>query len=375
MKKCIPGTLLVAVYLFLKRTRTRAWVDPIVVLSVGCLAVSSSACRTLSTIAGSPPSGPVNGMLYYLPIGKITIKGEFKPPSPGEKAKEKNLPGSSTPTDSPGGPGGEQPPPSAATITAGELTITLTPEVEADEKAGEYYVTPHANYVYEDEARVTVNSKQLLSTGNVTTEDRTADIVGAVASIAAQVTKELALAPTPTPTPPPPFYFSFHPSCYDEVKFVKEQLEERNNIIFDIKPAPIRSCKLAYANASDARRLGEKGLIFRPATSYKITLKYDAIDPRDGKTLRPVIDSTQQFILPDPSRLYEIEYPRMAFVKKVKEIGFTNGMLTDFHQKVPSPILGFLGIPKAVLQAIVPIPGAPGPSGSASTAGTTGPKN
>jgi hypothetical protein len=327
-------------------------------------------CRTLSTSQDNPPSGSaINGMLYYLPIGKITIKGEFKPPSPSEKAKEKNITGSSTPTGSPGGADGKQPTPSDTTITAGELTITLTPEVEADEKAGEYYVTPHANYVYEDEARVTVNSKQLLSTGNVTTEDKTADIVGAVASIAAQV-KALEGA-TPTPTPPPPFYFSFHPSCYDEVEFVKAQLKLRNNIRLDVKPAPVHSCEVAYANAAKGRQLGENGLIFRPATSYKITLKYDAIDPRDGKTLRPVIDSTQQFILPDPNRLYEIEYPRMAFVKKVKEIGFTNGMLTDFHQKVPSPILGFLGIPKAIVQAMVPIPGSPGPSGSASASGTT----
>jgi hypothetical protein len=62
----------------------------------------------------------------------------------------------------------------------------------------------------------------------------------------------------------------------------------------------------------------------------------------------------------------------MAFVKKVKEIGFTNQMLSDFHQKVPSPILGFLGIPKAIVEAIVPIPGA-GSSGSGSTSGTTAP--
>jgi hypothetical protein len=65
----------------------------------------------------------------------------------------------------------------------------------------------------------------------------------------------------------------------------------------------------------------------------------------------------------------------MAFVKKVKETGFTDGMLTDFHQKVPSPILGFLGIPKAIVQAIVPIPGAPPSSGSGSSTGTTTPKN
>jgi len=66
-----------------------------------------------------------------------------------------------------------------------------------------------------------------------------------------------------------------------------------------------------------------------------------------------------------------MRYDRMAFVKKLREVGFTDGMLTDFHQKVPSPILGFLGIPKAIVQAIVPIPGAP-PSGSGSASGTTG---
>jgi hypothetical protein len=65
----------------------------------------------------------------------------------------------------------------------------------------------------------------------------------------------------------------------------------------------------------------------------------------------------------------------MAFVKKLKEIGFRDGMLTEFHEKVPSPILGFLGIPKAILQAVVPIPGAPAGGGSASATGTSPPTN
>src|SRR6266404_9089458 len=51
--------------------------DLIVAVVLVCLSLQTG-CRTLSTAAGSPPSGPVNGMLYYLPIGKITIKGEFK---------------------------------------------------------------------------------------------------------------------------------------------------------------------------------------------------------------------------------------------------------------------------------------------------------
>jgi hypothetical protein len=76
--------------------------------------------------------------------------------------------------------------------------------------------------------------------------------------------------------------------------------------------------------------------------------------------------------LPNPEKLYAIEYQRMAFVKKVKEVGFTDGMLTDYHQHLPSPILGFLGIPKAIVDAIVPIPGA-APTGSGSATGTTAP--
>jgi hypothetical protein len=47
----------------------------------------------------------------------------------------------------------------------------------------------------------------------------------------------------------------------------------------------------------------------------------------------------------------------------------------DFHQKVPSPIPGFVGVPKAVLQAIVPIPGALGSSGIASFSGTASSRN
>jgi hypothetical protein len=251
--------------------------------------------------------------------------------------------------------------------------MNLTSEVEADEAAGEYYVTPHANYFYEDETRVTVNSKQLLSTGNVTTEDKTVDIVGAVVSIASQSLKLSGRGGGGTaPKNPPPFYFSFHPTKYKEYKRVKDQLDERG-ITLTLYPEPTHDGKEVLVASREVKSLGDEGLIYKPASCYKIKITYLGTDARNRNSVT-LINTTQQFILPDPSRLYEIQYPRMAFVKKVKEIGFTNGMLSDYHEKVPSPILGFLGIPKAVLQAIVPIPGAPG-GGSASTAGTSPPKS
>jgi len=116
--------------------------------------------------------------------------------------------------------------------------------------------------MFEDDVHVTVNQKHLLSAGNVTTEDKTAEIVAAVASLVA-------------------------------------------------------------------------GRTFVQRAEEKLT--------------------------------------RVAFVKKVRNVGFNDGMLTDFQQHLPSPVLGFLGIPKAIIQAMVPIPAATD-AGSGSTSGTNPPK-
>ena len=72
-------------------------------------------------------------------------------------------------------------------------------------------------------------------------------------------------------------------------------------------------------------------------------------------------------------KLYSVEYPRMPLVKKVKNIGFTDGMLSDYNKKLPNPMLGFLGILKAIVESIVPAPRA-APSGSGSTSEPTAPQ-
>jgi hypothetical protein len=118
-----------------------------------------------------------------------------------------------------------------------------------------------------------------------------------------------------------------------------------------------------------AAELGQNRLVFRPAAVYSIGLVCP-LNASGGDKIK--IRDTQQFILPDRSKVSVMRFDRMPFVKKVREVGFSDGMLTDFHQKRPSPILGFLGIPKAIAQAIVPIPGAPPQSGSGSASGTSG---
>ena len=335
-------------------------------------------------IGSSPAPVAVEGMLYYLPIGKITIKGQYTPATGGGKedkqqstiGAEKTDPVLAAPPAKPArshgeptGGGGD-----SSSVSGGPLTLTVTSIVEADEADGVYYVTPQINDIFEDEVQVTINAKHLLSAGKVTTEDKTAEIVGTIASLAATAAGRFAQIEKP----PQPFSFSFDPFSHDQVKFVHDQLKNRQ-IGLTVKvdgqnvtdnPITVLPKEKVQQVAAD---LGRSGLVFRLAAVCSIRLVYPLVSGEELKEDDPrwMIRDTEQFILPDRSTLSVMKYNRMAFVKKVREVGFSDGMLTDFHQKRPSPILGFLGIPKAIVQAVVPIPGAAS-SGSASSSGTTG---
>jgi len=336
-------------------------------------------CQDPTLVTTGPPSSPgaVNGMLYYLPIGKITIKGEYSGNGSNKnqqrtiKQKVAATEGASALTETPTQTATSTPTPTptataTATATPSELTITVTSEVEAEANGGcgVYYAMPQSNPIFEDEVHVTVNAKHLLSTGNVTTEDKTAEIVGALASLARAGAGYAALENIENPEP---FNFTFHPSNYGEVSKVVGYLAKRKiGLTVKMDGKDISQCTPILCKEQVkvlAAQFGKKGLLFRPAASYTIQLTAYT----NGQL---VMDNTQQFLLPDLTKLYSVEYPRMPFVKKVKNIGFRDGMLCDYNQKVPSPILGFLGIPKAIVEAIVPIPGG-GSTGSASSSGTT----
>jgi len=311
--------------------------------SLALISIVHFGCRTLSTTQRIPTTeSPINGMLYYLPIGKITIKGEYgntdsnsAPSSTHRKQSTDVAEASSSATATATAT-------ATPTATPAALTITLTAEVEADEASGEYYVTPQANYLYEDDVHVTVNAKHLLSTGNVTTEDKTAEIVGALASLARAGASLTRTEPTEDQRP---FNFTFHPCNSGEVQKVACQLNKRGislEVTTSAKPVP--QC-VGILHDKEVRRVatefGKNGLLFRGVLPYNIRL----IAPvnKDGSRISGelTIDNTQQVLLPNPEKLYAIEYQRMAFVKKMKEVGFTDGMLTDYHQHLPSPILGF----------------------------------
>ncbi len=69
------------------------------------------------------------------------------------------------------------------------------------------------------------------------------------------------------------------------------------------------------------------------------------------------IRESRLVLLPDtaPDHTLVLDYSRLAFVKKTTNIGFVDGVPQNLTQKAPSSVLGFLAIPKGIIQAIVPL--------------------
>lgn len=146
----------------------------------GCLV----ACHSFSTLRDptdpkdgigqvSINSNRVSGLVYYLPKGRIRITGDFKSNAGGDSsAAGKASSGAggrlrSALADGPSdGDSGEQK----------NFVITIAADIEADPNE-RYFLKPVRNYFYNDDIRLTINSKHLLSTGNATAEDQTAQII------------------------------------------------------------------------------------------------------------------------------------------------------------------------------------------------------
>ena len=242
-------------------------------------------------------------------------------------------------------------------MTIDGWTVTITAEAEAD-PGQMFYAFPYRNYIFDDDFQVTVNSKHLLSAGKSTANDRTADVIGAVASLIPAVAGlesqgQGNFLPTITA-------FLFRSGLTTEkFKDAQELLRTRRIVLGRLSQPPF----IRELNKKEK----DQGLVFRLAEPYTISLTYPAEAGKNDQMLR----YSHVFILPG-LQPYVLEYHRVAFVKKVQEVGFTDGMLTDYHENLPSPILGVLGIPKAIIGAIVPLVGG-GSLGGSGTAPAASP--
>jgi hypothetical protein len=338
--------------------------------------------------------------------------------------------------------------------------ITVSVDIEADPRA-RYYLKAERNYFYDDDLNLKINAKHLLSTGNATVEDQTAQIISSTAQIVAQfvepgaksaelapeqprdikglrfviqdavVKKKVGLETTiaaaplydlpdafgpPLPdrkdgeeylkalqrddfvsirailkllsfyppdktitwssaenfwkelstllkdnarpsrnlVPPRPFSVVFDPTDQQDFKEIANC-----GFIVDVHAQAVADIRVLREAWSNAHPEHVHGIAFRPVIPYELEI-----------TSVPntwfYIHERRTLLLPDTNRDHTLvlDYSRMPFVKKTTNIAFVDGIPQDLGQKVPSPILGFLAIPKGILQALVPLPQTmAGPSG------------
>ncbi|HWB05746.1 MAG TPA: hypothetical protein VG796_22185 [Verrucomicrobiales bacterium] len=373
--------------------------------------LSSTACNTVNTYAGRADDprtpGVLRGQLYYLPRGQIQLKGVLD-----DKTKV--------------------------------FTVTVTATTVADPKY-RYYLDTGTNVLFDDDYKLYVSPKGLLDTVNVTTTDKTATILGDLASIAASamkfnagVTGGKADAAHPPPGPEP-FDYTF---TLDELDKIRRLVRDRG---FDLSiqrqeptgagfetyefPAPKTAFEAAHGRGE------AHGVVFRPTVPYKVTLTDGPLQERIkrwraevGKLDKAAVESAQAgdalklakaaladaskpksdeqaavdkaqtkatdaqkdldqktlaidalaragykskaeqgdsavitrvqgtAIIPDPDTQLLLPLGRSAFVTRTDNIVFTDGLLAKVERNRPSPIVGFLQIPKNILTSLVPLP-------------------
>jgi hypothetical protein len=174
---------------------------------------------------------------------------------------------------------------------------------------------------------------------------------------------------------PIPFNLTFHPENQTEIDHVNALLPSGIHVDAWCEETQelATSTSIWKTNHNGTVDPEVHGIVFRPVRIYRVRVKYTpVVDPTaPGSNKQQPSEATQVVVMPDirPGHEMVLDFSRMPFVQKVTNIGFDNGMLVSYDLTIPSPILGFLEIPKSVLQALVPLPFQSEPAGSGTKAG------
>jgi len=267
---------------------------------------------------------------------------------------------------------------------ASDFTISVSTLIEADTNS-RWRLTRKVNHLFEDTVLIEVDpTTGLLKTTNGTSEDKSAEIVATALQAAAKAmtfgaagpvagTKEIA-KPTPSPCQTIPLTIPFH------FKIPVEHLRRNQYCRFlqitgptpAATPCPSPSAAACPSPTPPALNLTLQitrtdratseigstigkiingntvvdGLVVRAPAPYLVTIT---------KEKSPDLPGEQTVFLPDPDRIYYLPLDRTPFVKNETKIGLTNGVVQSVTVTRPSIILGIVGVPKTILEALIPL--------------------
>jgi len=219
---------------------------------------------------------------------------------------------------------------------------TLTVETVYETDGNNYYLLKYTpNIGFDDDITIQVNEKGFLSSIDVTTTSKIPDIIKkmeeiTVSALAMAIAKEIT-----------DFEVIIDPA---EIKEYDPKDPNKENSI-----RCINSITLEHPNHNFLYVKSSESALHEPPADnrcicYRPTLPFK---------LRLVVGTTyieRVVYLPNYSKLVTFDITRPAFVQKIQNLTFTNGLLTQVRLKKDSELLAALGIPADVVKTVAGLP-------------------
>ena len=230
-----------------------------------------------------------------------------------------------------------------------------------------FQMRTHLSAFSEDRYEIDINSDGTLNKVKTTATDKIGEVIKTVGSFVVTL-----LTGVPSTVPPPEqralfdeaapivLKLSFDPSDPADVVLVNQELMRQGF------PLLVEACSLGWAApsfndntqpvacepapqehrsvADNNLTLPQDGVIYRPALPWRMTVK---------ELPSGTVQSQHIVSIPNKSPLLSIPLDRTAFVNRVNEITFTNGVPTKIDITKPSEALAIVSIPLDILDGVL----------------------
>ena len=246
-----------------------------------------------------------------------------------------------------------------------EQSFLVTTEMIADTKnllALNY--TP--NPLMSDDIKYTVNSKGLLETVNITTEDRTADIIAKLAAAPQVILGGYATSSAETTTVKIKEFvakFAIKASdismlskniVWNLVLYNESGVDEEPKVIsasFIISSPDLAQEKSTLSDLVNEDGANQtEGIFTRPIKNISLLI-HSATNQTETGNILPI-----NVLVADISKLIVIPVNRTLFVKRTNKIGIQDGVILSNEINKPSSVEGIISIPINIAKSVVAIP-------------------
>jgi len=203
-----------------------------------------------------------------------------------------------------------------------------------------------------DEVTVTLTKNGLLSSVKITAEDKWVEIIRNLVSIPSEAAKGLTMPA---------------PSSFEKLKLIDIDIDpdifiynkpEKQSIIDDLRNnlnITIDITRHDYKNNFNLSKeiVSQKGVYYRPLMPYDMLIRYE---PKKITNDDFPFENKVTLLLPNGAPILCLDITRGAFITKMIDVTFSEGILKEVKTDKPSEILAALDIPLDVVRAFVKLP-------------------